>query len=115
MLKRLVSSYLLFLAFILMQVHNCIPHHHHDDDIVKDHHHDGDENDTDDHSYPFNDQSHSSDFGRIIEQPQPLKFTYNNFSPVDIDFTTEQIIIFPAESPPFNHWFGYKYIFHPPA
>src|SRR5437879_4177311 len=107
MLKRLVNSYFLLLALILMQAHNCIHHHHHDDDIVKDHH-GHDENDADDHSYPFNDQNHASDFGRIIEHPQPLKFSYNNFSSVEIDFTTGLVIISSAESPPGKHWFAYK-------
>lgn len=76
MLKRLGISFCILLAFAMLQAHNFIAHHHEEVEISHHHHHsNGDahehekKNHTDDSNSPFNDATHTADFGKIIAKP----------------------------------------------
>jgi hypothetical protein len=85
MLRRLAISFVLLLAFALLQAHNFIPHHHHEipkatadhhhgEDGSAHHHHDDEQTDnTTDHDVPFTDLTHNADFGKVVSKPQVVQ------------------------------------------
>jgi hypothetical protein len=113
MYKRLVISSILLIAFAVLQAHNCIPHHHHDEETRNEHHNAHDE-DGGDHSYPFNGQNHSSDFGKVVEQPPLVKFSFDNQAQILFDFTTWRIVISSSENPPVRYSFTRNCTLHLP-
>lgn len=88
MLKRFGISFCVLLAFASLQAHNFIAHHHDDVEVNEDHHlHDHDHHDdnkANHHNSPFNDISHTADFGKVIPKPDveqiifeaPIFFSY---------------------------------------
>jgi hypothetical protein len=77
MLKRLLISFCLLVAFAMLQAHNFIPHHHVQEPVESSHHHDHDGSGHHHHDhgsdFPFSDQSHDAEFGKAIVKPHEVE------------------------------------------
>jgi hypothetical protein len=123
MLRRTSIAFFLFLAFVMLQAHNLMPHHHiefaghtHDQQHHHDHDHDSehhDHHDTDtenghDNDLPFNDLNHTADFGQTVAVPKDTQPTVSPLFMVEC-FVSHFIILSgltespePGYSPPDN-------------
>jgi hypothetical protein len=89
--RRTSIAFFLFLAFVMLQAHNLMPHHHiefvghtheqrhhhdHDDDHDSEHlHHDTGTENGHDNDFPFNDLNHTADFGQTVAVPKDMQLT----------------------------------------
>jgi hypothetical protein len=128
MVKRFGISLCVLLAFVMLQVHNFMPHQHHDEAVSyqhKPHHHDSHHHDHDDqdkqdhddvdHEFPFNHVNHSADFGMIGTGLKDGKDVLMHWLVVPVDFVKQIVILCPPESPPLSYISPYKTLFAPPS
>jgi hypothetical protein len=70
MIKKCIIFLFLATAYFIFQAHNFIAHHH-DIEVSSTHHHDHEDNDHEDS--PFNDLTHTAEFGKIVVKPHTMK------------------------------------------